>query len=386
VRRRLAVCDIIPPHILRSIAERGDDDLKLIAYSSLETSSSTRGERRSLALIASALAVAPGEKRRTIYDARHSRKLPGKLVRGEGDAAVRDAAVNEAFDGSGKTYEFFRKVLDRNSIDGAGMRLDSTVHYGVRFSNAQWNGRQMIFGDGDGRLFQRFTGSLDVIAHELTHGVIQHSAAFDDHDQPGALGEHFADVFGVLVKQHSLKQTAARADWLIGTNLFTPKVSGVAIRSMKAPGSAYDDPIIGKDPQPAHMRSYDRSDFDNGGVHVNSGIPNHAFYRVATLLGGKAWEVAGRIWYRALVQHLGSESSFQDCADATYATAGEMYGPASAPAEAVQAGWRAVGIMVSRTVIESGPLLRVHRGDEYRPPAPAAEVPVDWPRSLPRRV
>ena len=152
MRRRLAVCDIIPPHILRSIAERGDDDLKLVAYSSLETSSSTRGERRSLALIASALAVAPGEKRRTIYDARHSRKVPGKLVRSEGDAPVRDAAVNEAFDGSGKTYDFFRKVLDRNSIDGAGMRLDSTVHYGVRFSNAQWNGRQMIFGDGDGRL------------------------------------------------------------------------------------------------------------------------------------------------------------------------------------------------------------------------------------------
>src|SRR5258705_701935 len=155
----------------------------------------------------------------------------------------------------------------------------------------------MLYGDGDGRIFNRFTKVLDVIGHELTHGVTQYTAALDYHDQSGALNEHFSDVFGILVKQYSLKQTAKKADWLIGAGIFTQRVHGAAIRSMKAPGTAYDDPTLGRDPQPAHMKNYVKSHDDSGGVHVNSGIPNHVFYLVATALGGNAWEVAGKIWY-----------------------------------------------------------------------------------------
>jgi Zn-dependent metalloprotease len=187
-------------------------------------------------------------------------------------------------------------------------------------------------------------------------------------------------VFGVLVKQYQRDETAARADWLVGRELFTTRVKGVAIRSMKAPGTAYDDPILGRDPQPSHMRAYVKTSADDRGVHINSGIPNHAFYRVATLLGGRAWEVAGKIWYRALTRELGPRSRFQHCADATWRAAGELFGAGSASQEAVLAGWKSVGIDVTPAVLTgNGPRLRVrerHTRDAFEPPAPGAELPL----------
>jgi Zn-dependent metalloprotease len=373
-------CGFIPPHILRHLAEHTDDsELRDRADATLEQSAQLRGERLALTMLASPLAVPAGEKRRTIYDARHGRDLPGKLVRGEGDPATRDRAVDEAYDGAGKTYDFYRGVYSRNSVDDRGLRLDATVHYDVSFDNAQWNGRQMIYGDGDGKVFQRFTKCLDVIGHELTHGVTQYTAALDYSDQSGALNEHFSDVFGVLLKQHSLKQTAAKSDWLIGAGLFTSRVHGVAVRSMKAPGTAYDDPLIGKDPQPAHMRDYKRIRSDSGGVHINNGIPNHAFYLTATLLGGKAWEVAGRIWYVTLTRKLHTRAQFRDCADATFEAAGELFGAGSAPQHAVAEGWKSVGVPVSAAVLAGGPRMPL-RDAAFIPPIGAAEIPVDRPR------
>ncbi len=375
--RRGACCSFIPPHILRNIAERGDPDVRADAQVALEISAALRGERGALAQVYSALSVSPGEKRRTIYDAHHSRELPGKRVRSEGDPASKDTHVNESYDAAGKTYDFYDRILNRKSIDGRGLRLDLTVHYGVRYANALWNGRQIICGDGDSKYFERFTKSLDVIAHELTHGVTQYTAALEYEDEPGALNEHFSDVFGVLTRQYATKQTAARADWLIGAGLFTNKVRGNAVRSMKAPGTAYDDPILGKDPQPGHMRDYVETRFDNGGVHINSGIPNRAFYELAVLLGGKAWEVAGRIWYRTLTLKLRPRSIFQNCADATYQAAGELYGVRSGPQQAVLAAWGAVGIAVSEAV--AGPRILLRTAEAYQPPAAAAEVPLSVP-------
>jgi Zn-dependent metalloprotease len=375
--RRAALCSIIPPHILRNIAERGDDDARRDAQLALELTAQMRGERVALAELMRLPAVPTGEKRRTIFDARNTRDLPGKRIRGEGDAAVRDVAVNEAFDGAGKTYDFYKRAYGRNSLDDRGLRLDGSVHYGARYDNALWNGRQMIYGDGDGRYFNRFTESLDVIAHELTHGVTQYTAALEYDAQSGALNEHFSDVFGVLTKQYSLKQTAAKANWLIGEGLFTSRVHGAAIRSMKAPGTAYDDPVVGKDPQPAHMSHYVKTDLDNGGVHVNSGIPNRAFYELATLLGGKAWEIAGKIWFRTLTSELRSRADFQHCADATWKVAGSLFGVGSGAQHAVLAGWRVVGITIKPAVITDGP--RVPLKERYRPPAGAAEVPASLP-------
>src|SRR6266516_3908151 len=226
-------CSFLPPHILRALADAGDPEQRDRAHATLELSAQFRGERAAAAQLAAFAAVPAGEKRRTIYDARHGHELPGKLVRGEGGRAVGDAAANEAYDGAGKTYDFYRRVLGRNSIDGRGLRLDATVHYGSHFDNAQWNGRQMVYGDGDGKLFERFTKCIDIIGHELTHGVTQYTANLAYSGESGALNEHFSDVFGILVKQYALKQSAAKADWLVGAGLLAARVNGVAVRSMK---------------------------------------------------------------------------------------------------------------------------------------------------------
>lgn len=375
------VCSFVPPHILRNIAEKGDAVQRDLAHAALEIADQVRAERRIVSSFLSALTVSASGKRRTVYDALHTKTLPGNLIRGENDRPSRDDAANEAFDGSGVTYDFYKKVLGRDSIDGRGMRLDSSVHFSKDYNNAQWNGKQMIYGDGDGKIFGRFTKSLDVIGHELTHGVTQHTAGLDYHDQPGALNEHFSDVFGILVKQYSLGLTADQSDWLVAAGLFTSAIHGKAIRSMKAPGTAYDDKLLGKDPQPAHMKDYKKQQADSGGVHVNSGIPNHAFYLAATAIGGKAWEVAGKIWYETLTKKLKHDAQFQQCADATYAVAVERYGATNVAAKAVANAWAEVGV----TITAATPKLPVHRRSVTTPapapqkidvPAAGAELPI----------
>jgi Zn-dependent metalloprotease len=217
-------------------------------------------------------------------------------------------------------------VFGRNSIDNRGLRVDSVVHYGMHFDNAMWNGEQIVYGDGDGHLFNRFTASIDVIGHELTHGVTQYTAALGYTGQTGALNEHISDAFGIMVKQYTLGQSASESDWLIGAELFGPGVHGKAVRSMAAPGTAYDDPVLGRDPQPSHMRGYVDTPDDHGGVHINSGILNHAFYLAAVALGGMTWQVLGRIYYVALTERLTPDADFADFVRAIVDIAGELYG------------------------------------------------------------
>jgi Zn-dependent metalloprotease len=312
-----------------------------------------RGQREFLTTFAVLATTPTGTKRRTIYDAKKGMTLPGKLVRGEGGPKSADRSVNEAYDGSGKTYDFYLKAFQRNSIDDRGMRLDSTVHYRRNFNNAFWNGQQMVYGDGDGQIFQRFTKSIDVIGHELTHGVTQYEAELVYQNQPGALNEHFSDVFGSLLKQYVKQQTAKQADWLIGEGMFAPSIHSVALRSMKAPGTAYNDPIIGRDPQPAHMKNYIKTTSDNGGVHINSGIPNRAFYQVAIALGGRAWERAGKIWYRTLIDKVQPLTNFAECAGMTHEVAGTIYGQGSVEQKAVKAGWAVVGVPIGAQIAKA---------------------------------
>ncbi len=243
---------------------------------------------------------------------------------------------------------FFSPPRLLRSPDDEGVELDATVHYDVKYNNAFWNGERMVFGDGDGEFFNRFTISLDVIGHELTHGVTEDEAKLVYLYQPGALNESISDVFGSLVKQFKLQQTADQADWLIGAGLFTEKVQGVALRSMKAPGTAFDDRMLGKDPQPAHMKDFVHTSEDSGGVHINSGIPNYAFYLVATHLGGHAWEKAGRIWYETVRDpRLRTTASFRAFALLTVANADRLYGHGSPERQAVGDAWNEVGINVS---------------------------------------
>ncbi len=338
-----ARCFIVPPQIYEHIVKHGDDAARRRALYSLTLSERFRGRREVIGLMPSMFVA--GQLRRTIFDTHNAEVLPGDIVRTEGQSASSGPDVTEAYDYSGNTYKFYKDVYNRNSVDDRGMRLDSTVHYGQQYDNAFWNGTQMVYGDGDGTVFQRFTIALDVIGHELTHGVTQHTAALDYQDQPGALNESISDCFGSMVKQYALGQTADKADWLIGAKLFTPNVNGVALRSMKAPGTAYDDPKIGKDPQPATMDNYVETSSDNGGVHINSGIPNHAFCIIATDLGGNSWEKAGKVWYSVLTKMARHDTNFSDFANMTIQEAGSTYGQGSSEQKAFQNGWSQVKVI-----------------------------------------
>nr|WP_247198774.1 M4 family metallopeptidase [Streptomyces sp. LBUM 1477] len=247
-------CTVVPPHVLDKLSRAEDPVLAGAARKTLERDAFERTHRRLTTVIGAPGIAAPlgaeaGRPHRTIHDARHGTDLPGRKVRGEGEEPGRDATVNRAYAGLGATYELFWQSFARDSIDGNGLPLDATVHYDRDYNNAFWNGEQMVFGDGDGEIFLDFTIPIDVIGHELSHGVTQYTANLTYFGQPGALNESMSDVFGALIKQYTLGQTAAEADWLIGAGLLAPRVTGTALRSMKAPGTAYDDDVLGKDPQ-----------------------------------------------------------------------------------------------------------------------------------------
>ncbi|MFF2776582.1 M4 family metallopeptidase [Streptomyces sp. NPDC058052] len=339
-------CTIVPPHLLEHLAASENPAVAAAARRTLIADASAR-TARVLPRPSAAPPGAPAEPaapRRTVHDARRRTDLPGVKVRDEGEEPTADATVNRAYAGLGATFALFRDAFGRDSMDGAGLPLIATVHYDEKYGNAFWNGEQMVFGDGDDEIFLDFTLPVDVIGHELAHGFTQYTANLEYFSQSGALNESVSDVFGALVKQHALGQTAEQADWLIGEGLFHPSVEGTALRSMKAPGTAYDDDVLGKDPQPAHMDDYVRTSRDNGGVHINSGIPNHAFYLVATELGGHAWERAGLIWYDVMTGGaLAPETRFAEFAAATVAAAKARYGDA-AEIQAVMKAWAAVGV------------------------------------------
>jgi Zn-dependent metalloprotease len=282
---------------------------------------------------------------RRISDAGGEETLPGRLVRREGEPPTGDAAADEAYDGLGETFRLFARVFDRDAIDGAGGALEATVHFGDHYDNAFWDGERMVFGDGDGEVFRGFTDSLSVVGHELAHGVTERTARLRYSGQSGALNEHISDVFGALVEQYAMGQDAAAATWLIGEGVFTSAVQGRALRDMLNPGTAYDDDVLGRDPQPAHYRDYIETTDDNGGVHLNSGIPNRAFALAARELGGFAWEHVGRIWYDTLTNgRLHPNDGFHAFAAETIRAAEQRYGADSREARAVESGWREVGI------------------------------------------
>ncbi|TCK59174.1 thermolysin metallopeptidase-like protein [Curtobacterium sp. PhB136] len=341
---------VVPPYLLRAIADAPTDAFPRAtpaartALASLETVQAPKREAR---LGVRHPATAPDRSpQRSIFDAKGSTTLPGTLVRSEGGPDSGDAAVDEAYAGLGATHAFWLDVFGRVSIDGAGLPLDASVHYGQDYDNAYWDGTRMVFGDGDGEVFNRFTIALDVIGHELTHGVTQYTADLTYQGQSGALNESISDVFGSLVAQYTAGQTAEQATWLIGEGLFTAAVHGVALRSMKAPGTAYDDPVLGKDPQPGTMAGYVETTDDSGGVHTNSGIPNHAFFLAATAIGGNAWDGAGAVWWDALTSpDVTASIDFAGFARVTVAAAHTRFGSGSSQSAAVTEAWRNVGVL-----------------------------------------
>ncbi|WP_413602370.1 M4 family metallopeptidase [Curtobacterium sp. Curtsp57] len=341
---------VVPPYLLRAIADAPSDAFPRAtpaARTALASLAVVEAPKREARLGVRHAAAAPDRSpQRSIFDAHGSTSLPGTLVRSEGAPDTGDAAVDEAYAGLGATHAFWLDVFGRVSIDGAGLPLDASVHYGNDYDNAYWDGKQMVFGDGDGEVFERFTIALDVIGHELAHGVTQYTADLTYQGQSGALNESVSDVFGSLVAQYAAGQTADQASWLIGEGLFTPAVHGVALRSMQAPGTAYDDPVLGKDPQPATMAGYVDTEDDSGGVHTNSGIPNHAFFLAATAIGGRAWDGAGAVWWDALTSaEVTASIDFAGFARVTVSEADARFGADSRESSAVTEAWRTVGVL-----------------------------------------
>ncbi|MFJ9391621.1 M4 family metallopeptidase [Nocardioides sp. NPDC101246] len=334
---RKHLCQIVPPYLVQRLnAGRLDQDN---AFRAARTEHLTRVLAQLPAPEAGETAAEAGDW--TVYTANNGTDLPGEKVRAAGDPESGDESADEAATGITGSLALFEEVYGRDSYDGRGIEVVMTVHYDRDYANAFWDGTQLVFGDGDGEIFQRFTKAVDVIGHELSHAVTEHTAGLVYQGQPGALNESMSDVFGSCLKQRLLGQSADEADWIIGAGLFTESVQGVGLRNMLEPGTAYDDPTLGKDPQPAHMDDiYDGTD-DNGGVHINSGIPNRAFALAAKAIGGNSGDGAGKIWYAALTNGaVTTDTDFAGFAAATVAEAGDQ-------AEAVTTAWSEVGVTLS---------------------------------------
>ncbi|MCF6137488.1 M4 family metallopeptidase [Pseudalkalibacillus berkeleyi] len=267
------------------------------------------------------------------YTANNGTSLPGSDVTDSDNNynASNQAAAVSAHYNAGVTYDYFYNTHNRNSYDGNGSDIISTVHYSTNYNNAFWNGSQMVYGDGDGSTFTELSGSLDVVAHELTHAVTENTANLVYANQSGALNESFSDVFGVIVEAEN-----GDFDWLLGEDVYTPGTPGDALRSISSP-SQYG--------QPEHMNDYQNlpntEEGDWGGVHTNSGIPNKAFYNIATDIG---LDKSGDIYYRALSSYLTSQSDFDDARSALLQAATDLYGSSSPEYQAVDDGFAAVGI------------------------------------------
>lgn len=274
------------------------------------------------------------------YDAKNRTRTPGTLWLDADNVlnAAYDGAAVDAHAYAAQTYDYYKNVHARNSYDGNGAQLISTVHYGRNYNNAFWSGSQMVYGDGDGSTFIPLSGALDVIAHELTHAVTDTTADLVYQNESGAINESMSDIFGTLVEYHFNN----KPDWQIGEDIYTPSTDGDALRSM-------EDPTLNGDPDHYSNRYVGTS--DNGGVHWNSGISNKAAYLLSN--GGTHYGVSvagigndktGKIFYRTLTQYLTPNSTFSHYRVATVQAATDLYGASSAEVSSVKAAFSAVGV------------------------------------------
>lgn len=270
----------------------------------------------------------------TTYTASNGTRLPGSIVYST-TTTINDPAAVDAHYYAGVVYDYYKTKFNRNGINNNNMAMKSTVHYYRNYVNAFWSGTQMVYGDGDGVNSLALSGGLDVIAHEMTHGVDDYEAGLIYENQSGALNESMSDVFGTLVEFYA---QSSKADYLIGEDIWTPGKAGDALRSMADP-TLYGDP--------AHMNDYqylpNTQEGDWGGVHTNSGIPNKAFYLTATN-SNIGIAKAEQIYYRALCNYLTSSSNFSACRAALAQAAADLYGAGGAEAAAVNSAWTAVGV------------------------------------------
>ena len=338
-------CSIIPLDVLKRLSE--DQSLSTDTRKSLTASAAIdvhvrklREQSRKLTVatlsIAPPTAVAPVPTV-TVYDCQHSQNPPGTPVQSPGVSADPDA--KQTFDVTTAVAAFYQTVFSRNSIDDAGMTMMSSIHYGADYNNALWNGSQMIYGDGDGSIFIDFCKGNDVVCHELTHGVTQHSLQLSYTGDAGGLNEGNSDVFGSMFRQWQANQDVTQADWLIGSDIIGPAAQAkgyTCLRDMSQPDAThclaaqptqYSQITPGMDP------------------HYSSGIPNLAFYKMATYIGGNSWEKAGQVWYKALTGFNPSPNmKMAAFAGRMRKLASQLFPNAPNVAQSVDRAWTEVGV------------------------------------------
>ncbi|MFL0268932.1 cell wall-binding repeat-containing protein [Candidatus Clostridium radicumherbarum] len=243
-----------------------------------------------------------------------------------------------------QVINFYKNLFNRNSLDNNGMAINSFTHYDNNYNNAFWDGAEMIYGDGDKTEYTYLSGDLDIVGHEMTHGVISSTADLWYHNQSGALNESIADVFGVLIETYNKYNVANGgswsfnpADWVVGDDVYTPNIPGDSVRSLANPTL---------DGQPDNMSHYitsaDTTDEDNGGVHINSGIPNKAAYNIASLIG---MDKTAKIYYRALTNYMSTYTDFEGAKDCLVLAAADLYGQNSTEVTAINTAFTNVGVI-----------------------------------------
>lgn len=275
------------------------------------------------------------------YTANNAETEPGSIVTNTSsnfNTTSLKAAVSAHYY-AGVVYDFYKNLFSRNSLDNAGMGITSTVHYGSSYDNAFWDGTQMVYGDGDGSEFTYFSGDLDVVGHEMTHGVTENTANLNYSNQSGALNESMSDILGVLIEtydKYNVKNGGTwsfnSADWVVGDDIYTPGTPGDALRSLANP-TLYD--------QPDNMSNYYNTSSDNGGVHTNSGIPNKAGYLIAQAIGCAK---TAQIYYRALTSYMTTTTDFLGARNALTQAATDLYGASSQEVTAVSSAYDAIGV------------------------------------------
>ncbi len=270
-------------------------------------------------------------------------------------------AAIDAHWGAMQVYDYYRTNFGRTGIDGNNgpggnvsitnkrkKLVTSGVHYSINFVNAGWTGLSMIYGDGDGVQASSLT-SLDIIAHEFTHGVTQYEAGLIYSGESGALNEAVSDIFGAMIEARA--KGLGPDTWKIGEECWTPAIPGDALRFMDEPHRARDQGITADD-DPDHYTERYIGPLDNGGVHVNSGIVNKQFYLLAQggthHLGGAMTGIgttaAAAIWYKALANYMTSSTDFAGARVATINASNDLYGIGSAQSSAVAQAWSLVGV------------------------------------------
>lgn len=284
-----------------------------------------------------------------VYDAKGSDdpSWQNPVLTNKSTERSKDEIVNVAADNIVASLKFYLAGLGLNSIDDKGLKILCAVHVGKMFDNAYYYDSKIHIGDGGGDIFKDFAKDLTVIAHELGHGIVDMIlGGLVYMGQSGALNEHVADVMGVMAVHFLNRELDANnLSWLLGDECMLD-LNGVkySLRSFEKPGTAYvNHPVIGTDPQPADMDGYYKGSRDNYGVHINSGIPNKAFFEAINAYGTdivsklrlvKAWVMA--------VKKIGERGDFKAFVKGTMATAKEMYPNDAKMLEAIQLGWTKV--------------------------------------------